>query len=146
MKHVYMNVSSKPDIKNNTINRSKNTRQEIHKNIHIYIYRYIYCIYVYTQKQTWNFPNDGLEKVYLPLNNGNILVSLKLPGCTGQHHRGLHLRSASAKSPLQRDTQGEKKPLAQKRSPMGLCQCLVFERERLRIIQILEVSIGCNTV
>jgi len=67
-----------------------------------------------------------LEKVYLPLNNGDILVLLKLPGCTGQHHRGLHLRSASAKSPLQRDTQGEKKTQeAQKRSPMGLCQRLV---------------------
>lgn len=59
-----MNVSSKPDIKNNTINKSQNTRQEIHKNIHVYIlYIFFKIVYMYTPKnKPWNFPNDGFGK------------------------------------------------------------------------------------
>ena len=133
MKHMYMNVIPKPDIKNNTTNRSKNTRQEIHKNIHIYIYLLYICIHPKT--------NHGisqmmvLEKVYLPLNKGNILVSLELPGCTGQHHRGLYLRSASAKSPLQRGIpRGKKTPWPKKEAQWVCVNVWFLKGKRLRII------------
>ena len=145
MKHMYMNVIPKPDIKNNTTNRSKNTRQEIHKNIHIYIF----IVYMYTPKnKPWNFPNDGFGKGIPPFKQGQYLGIVG----TSRLHRSASPRSVPSKCICKVPVaagypQGEKNPLAQKRSPMGLCQCLVFKREKVKnYTKFLEVSIGCNTV